>query len=301
MTDSHSRRGIPLARALLVVLGALLLLQLLGAVPWGFWGAIFPLWHVILIAIAVHYLFRKRVPRLATVVVLVLLGGAMAYATLDFAVVRSSGLHNDFYRAYGAEREGTEHLDVNLNFFTGNLGLWLLEHDPDRLYRVSILHDNIFTVTPMLERSGNHATLDFDVALDHLPLGKLDNWWIVKLSPDVDLDLNITGGAADMNLDFSAMRLSALTLTVAAADVDIALPSVEGTMRVEINAGAADITIDIPSDTAARIRSDGALTNLDIDGRFQHSGSYRVSDDWDTATNRIDIEIDTGVANVRVQ
>jgi hypothetical protein len=44
-------------------------------------------------------------------------------------------------------------------------------------------------------------------------------------------------------------------------------------MHVEIDAGAAKITVIVPLGTAAELAFEGALTNIDAGGAWQKSGS----------------------------
>ena len=302
MGRDSGRRGVPVGALVLIALGTLFLLQTLNVVPWDVWGSIWRFWPVFLIAIGVNLLFGRRSPLIAGLLIVGLLGGAITLAALN---VGGSG----FGFSFGGEHterfsdslsEATR-LDLNADFGAGTLTIDALPAGAPLLWEGELVLPGSIEVTPDLSRTGDRATLRFDVSVDGFPFIRGDHRWDILVSRDVALALDIDGGAANVDLDLEQLHITELSVDVGAADVDIALPSVEGTMRVDINAGAANITIDIPSDAAARIRSDGALSNLDIDGRFQHSGSYRVSDDWDTATNRIDIEIDTGVSNVRVK
>ena len=69
-----------------------------------------------------------------------------------------------------------------------------------------------------------------------------------------------------------------------------------------ISGGASTITLEIPQGVAARIQQRGGLNTLNVDqGRFpqQQEGVYR-STDYDTAQNKLDVTLETGVTTIQV-
>jgi hypothetical protein len=71
---------------------------------------------------------------------------------------------------------------------------------------------------------------------------------------------------------------------------------------VEIHAGAARVNIRVPQNVAARIQVQSGLSGINVDlNRFPHSGAFYLSPDYETAANRAEIHIETGVGSVDIR
>ena len=66
-------------------------------------------------------------------------------------------------------------------------------------------------------------------------------------------------------------------------------------------AGLASLTIEVPQGVAARIRSKVALGSATVDeSRFPRTLDGWASPDYDTATNRADLDLSGGLGSIRV-
>ncbi|MCL6472755.1 MAG: DUF5668 domain-containing protein [Firmicutes bacterium] len=128
-----------------------------------------------------------------------------------------------------------------------------------------------------------------------------DNWQ-VNLSTKTPLVLRVNAGAARALIDLTENLVELVELSTGASDVTLHLPKASGFTRVVIKGGATDVKVEIPAGVAARISSTQALSSLNIDEeRFPGSGTMHVSPDYETAKNRVDIEISTGVSSITVR
>ena len=115
--------------------------------------------------------------------------------------------------------------------------------------------------------------------------------------------LNVEAGASDSTLDLSALQVSHLDLQTGAADTRIRLPQAAGHTTVSVHGGVTDLTFEVPQGVAADIRATNGLGSREIDERrfpSMGNGHYR-SADYDSATNRVDMEIELGIATLRVR
>jgi hypothetical protein len=130
--------------------------------------------------------------------------------------------------------------------------------------------------------------------------GGLD--WDVKVNSGVPVELKLECGASRSQLDLSELLISELTLHTGASATEVMLPAQAGFTQVKIEAGAASVKVQIPGGVAARIRAEGGLARIDVDEtRFPKQGSVYQSPDYEAATNRVDIRIETGVGSVDVR
>ena len=105
-----------------------------------------------------------------------------------------------------------------------------------------------------------------------------------------------------MELDLSQLKVTELRLDVDAGNCKLTIPSSAGATRAYIKADVANIELTIPDGVAAKIRLDTGLSTFDVDeSRFPKQGDYYVSDHFDTAQNRIYLEIDSDVGRVQVK
>lgn len=125
--------------------------------------------------------------------------------------------------------------------------------------------------------------------------------WRIGLAPDIPITLRLEGGASKSVLDLAETMVTSLTVKTGASSTRIVLPRAVERCDVRIEAGAAQVTVEVPTGVAARIRSQMGLGSSTIDqARFPRTGGGWESSDYETATHRAEISIAGGVGSVRV-
>lgn len=126
--------------------------------------------------------------------------------------------------------------------------------------------------------------------------------WSIALNPTIPLDLKLEGGASDNKLDLSGLKLANLELNTGASSTEVLLPPPVGTTHVKLNAGAASVKVRLPPNTPARIHGKMGLGSLKVDMvRYPNRGTAYESDDFATASDRVEIEVEGGVGSVEIQ
>lgn len=126
--------------------------------------------------------------------------------------------------------------------------------------------------------------------------------WSIAFNRDVPLALEVNTGASETRLELSELKITELTLKTGASSTTLDLPASAGFTRVLVESGAASINIRVPQGVAARIRARSGLSSINIDTtRFTRLGDLYQSADYDTAENKADIDIQTGVGSVDVR
>jgi hypothetical protein len=126
--------------------------------------------------------------------------------------------------------------------------------------------------------------------------------WEMQLNTDIPLRLDIDSGASASILDLSDLQVTELDLDTGASSVELTLPARAGLTRADIDAGVAAVKVTIPDGVAARIRTQGGLSAINVNqSRFpsQGGGIYQ-SPDYATAANRVELEIESGVGAVDI-
>jgi len=125
--------------------------------------------------------------------------------------------------------------------------------------------------------------------------------WDFGLSDELPLDLVFEVGAVDAHLDLSALKVKNLSLQTGASSTNMKLPAAAGMTYLKVGAGAASINIQVPEGVAARVESEHGLASVNVDqNRFPKSGGVYQSADYETAENKVDIRIETGVSSIEI-
>lgn len=125
--------------------------------------------------------------------------------------------------------------------------------------------------------------------------------WTVTLGPDLPIRLRLEGGASRSTLDLSGTQVTSLVVKTGASSTSIVLPREVEQCDVQIEAGAAQVRVEVPSGVAARIRSQMGLGSTSVDEtRFPRSGNGWASPDYDGAAHRAEIRVSGGVGSVSI-
>lgn len=125
--------------------------------------------------------------------------------------------------------------------------------------------------------------------------------WDVRLNDQIPIELKVATGASENELDLSGLRVTELKVSTGASKTTITLPANAGHTEVKVSSGAASVSIRVPEGVAARIRAESALGGVSIDrARFPLAGGVYQSPDYETAANKADIKISSGVGSVDV-
>ena len=315
VSSGRRRRGSLLVGFLLAALGVLLLLTTTGAVSFGIWIELATYWPVLLLLIGAEVILAERP---------VLIRVGVVAATLA-AVVAASYLSMPDYdppeplRAGYVEPLGeAQRLHLSMAFMGGDVELnsdttvsgsfaRLLAADfgsrPARVIREQSNGDVEFHMVssgPFLR----HSSYDGYTRRVSFPVGLAD--WNLAMSPDVEVDIEISAGATDLALDLRGLNVRNLNVEAGASDIRVQLPASAGQTYVDIAAGATDVELLVPDNVAAHIDIDSLLGSDWIDPhrfRFMEIDDVYVyrSANYSEAQNRVWVDIEAISADVTVR
>lgn len=126
--------------------------------------------------------------------------------------------------------------------------------------------------------------------------------WDVRLNDSVPLTVSVELGASSTRLDLEGLRVTELSIQTGASSTVVVLPARAGHTRASMSAGAASVDITVPAGVAARIRGMVGVGSLEVDQRrFPRREAYYKSPDFETAENRVDLQVEGGVGAVQVR
>lgn len=126
--------------------------------------------------------------------------------------------------------------------------------------------------------------------------------WEINLNEEIPLSLNLETGASDTRVDLTDLRVTDLRLQTGASASEITLPVSAGHTKAVIRSGAASVKVRVPDGVAARIEASGGLADIQVNkSRFPRVGDVYQSEDYATAENKVDIDVETGVGSISVR
>ena len=132
-------------------------------------------------------------------------------------------------------------------------------------------------------------------------LGPSQGVWRFQLTQEIPLTLIVEAGASSVDIDLKDVLATRVELNTGASSSNVTVPA-RGVSLLDVEAGAAAVNIRVPEATAARIRVEEGVASVRVDtNRFPRldSGFYQSSG-YDTAADRAEINIETGLGSVTV-
>ncbi len=287
----------------LIGLGILLLLQNFGLLAPEVWGALVPLWPVLLVVLGLDMLIGRRSWWGAPLVTVC--GGLLIAAALTWAALRASTLPEGGTRALIQTPLGAQSARVRLNVTVGELevsalgdSLSLLEGQVvlgagDAVWQNYTLHDGEGQLELAQQRNALLAPFLARRAADAAR-------WNIQLTPRLPLALNIHTGAGRANLDLSALNLSTLDLKTGLGETQVAFPAA-GARLATLQSGLGEVTLTLPADLPARLTVTSGLANVHIPARFARQGKVYTTAGFVAAGRYLDLELNASLGAVTVK
>jgi hypothetical protein len=125
--------------------------------------------------------------------------------------------------------------------------------------------------------------------------------WDVGITSQIPVDLRLDAGASRSNIDLTALHVRQLELHTGASETNVRLPA-SGSITFRVETGVAAVSIEVPDGVAARIRSRMTLGSTSVDeSRFPRALDGWQSADYETAPNRVDMDLEGGLGSIRVR
>jgi len=125
--------------------------------------------------------------------------------------------------------------------------------------------------------------------------------WDVLLNRNIPLKLKIDSGANEANLDLTDLKITDLSIDTGASSTNIIMPAAAGLTQVKIHSGASSVKIKVPEGVAGRFAIKQGMAGIHVDtSRFLINGGVYETYGYESAPNRIEAVIETGVGSVEI-
>jgi len=143
-----------------------------------------------------------------------------------------------------------------------------------------------------LELDGNHAAW---------PPGRIRNQVEVSLNPVPVWDVRLDVGATKLNCDLQAFRVNRLQVNAGAASIHLTLGDRQPETSVEIDAGASSIVLRVPASAGCEVHLDAPMSSKKLPGFTREGDGRYVTDNFESATQKVHVGVDAGVSSVNVE
>lgn len=300
----------------LVVVGAVLLMNTSGYLPWSVWNSAMSFWPVLVIGLGLQLVFsRRNVPWFAVAVIVMLILGAM-FPNQGWRgpFRRSNGIKWELHLP-GKPMEHKEEYSVPLGPKVSRLKMELgapsLELEargdsglnnlaPPLLMTASLSWD-------MNEPSKSWEDVDDEARVtikapdrDGADRGRQE--WDLRLNSSITTSIKMTGGVANVTFDCDSVDLGDLVIAAGTVDLDLKLGLSGKDTKVTVSGGAASIDVTVPRAAGLRVSISSPFTiahDLDAEG-MTRSGNVWVTPDYENASTKIDLVVSCGAGKVKV-
>lgn len=124
--------------------------------------------------------------------------------------------------------------------------------------------------------------------------------WELHLTPAVPMALKVDTGAGTARLDLKELRATDVEVNTGVGTTTLTLPQA-GQLQAEINGGVGTTTVLIPAGMAARIEAVAGLGSIRVEGDYARDENVYVSPDYQTATNRVALQIRGGIGTITIR
>lgn len=149
-------------------------------------------------------------------------------------------------------------------------------------------------------RNGTDLELSLEGGEPSWPLHRNRHYTNIRLNPNVSWDLRMKMGAVSANLDLVSFNVESVVIEAGAASIKLRLGSLSDHTSLDFRTGASAITVQVPKESGCKIEVNAPLSTKKFRGFTKRDESY-VTDNFESATNKIILNFDVGVSKLLVK
>ena len=286
---------------ILILIGILFTLENLNIIDFD-WYNLWRLWPVVLVLWGVSILPVKNIIKI--VLVILVLAGSIFYM-MDRTVEWRNRDYNITYKHDSKPVNQEFTIPYEDSVTTATL-------DMEVAASSFVLNDESFDLLDFEKRGSiidykysvkqTDSSVDVDIYIEDEVVLKSNshNRINMSLNPHPVWDLHFEIGAADVDLDFSGIKISDLDIEGGAAAIKIKLGNKYPETNVNIETGASAIKVKVPEESGCDLNITSVLSGKSISGfeKIDH-GHYRTAN-FDTAENKIYLVVETAVSSYSI-
>jgi hypothetical protein len=287
-----------LAPFLLIILGAIFLLNNFGILPWSIWTSLWKFWPVLLILIGVEFLIGHSIS-LKTKLILLLLIFLIPVIVAVNPITKNPLASEEL--KISEDLGSLTKAKIVVDMPATNLSVKPTD-DPTKLIegKVSFSKAANKPKVSVEESFGQEIFKITQKSVSGLPfISSFKNDTNLYLTIQIPLEIQIKTGASREKLDLADLRVEYLEIDSKASDLDIIFGN-SYSSTAKIKTTASNLNIKIPKNIEARIKVNSKVKNLSIADRFKQGGGEYKTKDFDKAFTRLDIQIESVAGSIKI-
>ena len=285
---------------ILILLGILLLLNNVGLVTWSVWEVIAKLWPLILIALGLELILGRGSVWASGLIIIVVVIGGFGLFMLPPRGGWGPAVSERIYHPLS----GATSADVDIRMGVGSLYLNSLPNSQDLVSGTVSLMEGEWLAQDF-NVVGNKARLVLEAKGRYsfnFPgiRSRTAEKWDLRLNESIPMNLDIHTGVGEARIDLERIFATNAEVRTGVGKTDLTLPA-KGHTRVTLSGGVGETHIYVPKGVAARIRTKTGIGSVQVYGNYTRVNDEYISPDFDTAENRVELEVKGGVGSIRIQ
>lgn len=278
---------------ILILLGIVLTLNELNIVDFSFRyiiDGLIELWPIVLIILGISIIFKNDV--LNNVLWIIFLIGVILYG---------SNLQRTYDYNVDVEEESIS-IELEDNIEKGKLeldiGATIFDIGEENYDYTVINHNGYFDYKTVEKNNIQNLTIKNKKRFN---IKDRSNNLFLGLNNKIPWIIDIDSGASKGNLDLENIIVEELDLDIGAENINIRLGNKSPSTKIDIDAGASSIDLNIPSNSGIKIKIEGALNSTNLnDLNLIEEGKYLISKDFENNRNKFYIDVDMGVGKFNI-
>jgi len=152
-----------------------------------------------------------------------------------------------------------------------------------------------------VKKTDDRIKINIETSEGHVGFNnKSNNKVHIKLNEHPLWIINLEAGAAAVKFDLTPFKIKKLNVETGAASVKLKMGDKYPETRVNIEAGASEIVLEIPKESGCELEVSAVFSGKKLDGfeKIDH-GHYQTSN-FDTAANKVYLQINAAVSSYKI-
>jgi hypothetical protein len=124
--------------------------------------------------------------------------------------------------------------------------------------------------------------------------------WDLGLNGEVPLELEVSMGVGESDLDLEELQVSDLTVSMGVGQTTVVLPD-EGRFQAKIDGAIGQTVVVIPAGMEARVQVDTGLAGSRLPAGYRQQDDVYTSPGYAGAEDRVDLEVSQAIGNVSIR
>ncbi|MEP0815382.1 MAG: hypothetical protein HRF49_12060 [bacterium] len=295
--------------------GITFLLNTFDVVEWGVWGELARWWPVLLITAGINVIFERGPAWPVVYLSPLAVAGVFAWVLTGYSPSQTEDTGwLSWLRGHrtvnliqtelsSSAPDGEEVERVELEFATGAADITLGPADDDSAGPVVSVSAETGEPAPKIKDKFRDGKLSVEISRnEHIfeTSSRKANYEVL-LARGPAYDLEFDTGACDAELDLFHLVCDKMEINCGAADVRIVLPSSgEKESRIDVNSGASSVKLLLPPGVELTIERNG-LVALSTDDVEERGGAYFAPGFYDGPPHRVHVEVNNGAGSIEIE